>query len=241
MVDTTGSFDPRNLLKKPTGVGTDSSSIPNVSPYQPVGNGIQPVVPFGSNSSNLPMGMNQSTPQTPISMNRSEPQITPTAPTAPLPTSQISEPQIHPPAPVDTGPSDPRFQYGYLPNQWEINRNIEATHDKNMAGGGYVQGWGREQALNEIPGYLGTKRHPNNPAGFVPGLPDETAYKAYQAKQLEPYNASVAARGASVFNAPAVPTTPNYVAPTTVPTGPQIAPTVNDIWSGTQTRKPSYF
>lgn len=228
MVDTAGSFDPRNLLKKPTGVGTDSSSIPNVSPYQPVGNGILPTVPLGSNSSNLPQ-MNRSEPQIPIEVNQPQaPQIAPTAP------------QIHPPAPVDTGPSDPRFNYGYLPNQWELNRNIEATHDKNMAGGGYVQGWSREQALNEIPGYLGTKRHPNNPAGFVPGLPDETAYKAYQAKQLEPYNASVAARGASVFNAP-TPATPNYVAPTIAPTGPQIAPITDDTWGGTQKRKPSYL
>lgn len=328
MIDTSGSFDPRNLIKKqPPGIGMQTSApqtpvhsngIPDVAPYQPIGNGILPTVPFGGQKSNLPQHtnpsssagvlMNQSTPQTPISMNRSAqvnvaPQVQPQAPSIPSPQIQppsqggnplraqidkflaenpgdigraasaleVSQGEIDAAmgsAPGYTNPSaspsnDVRLDYGFNDNQWALNRAAESAADRsgidfaNPGSAGNPYNMSREQWLRGNPSlgwYGGTD--PRNPAGFMPGLPDEAAWRARRAEALAPFNASVASEraagrpGHSGLVPQAQPnitpqnTLPNYVNPNISPVAPQIQPTApiaDDRWTGTQTRRPQYF
>lgn len=284
MLDTAGSFDPRNLLKKkPTGVGENSGTIPDVQPYQPVGNGIIPTVPFGSGNSNLPPFANNDVMKNP-GPPRDNSEVMKWNPTGggiqPVPgippVNPILEPQIQPqnrdynayPKTAQeqaytgntgkTSPqinewikntadsaSDPRYNYGYNENQWAINKSVEDTVNQNWLGGG-GKGAMPDDLRKQILGYRGTD------SGYHSDLPDYTGWRAHQDKLLQPFNASVQSeltagrQGHSGMSAPPV-VTPNYVdpqiAPTVLPTTPQIAPELppDDIWNGTQRRKPSYL
>lgn len=153
-------------------------------------------------------------------------------------------------------PDDVRLGYGFNPGQWGINRNIESIADRNEAsGGGYVPGFSREQWLKSQPGYYGGT-DPRNPAGFVPGLPDEAEYNAYREASSAPFYASVAreaAQGRMPGSSDQPQQIPNYTAPITnlegtypqqqapVPQAQAQLPGRDPRWTGTQTRRPSYF
>lgn len=297
MIDVGGNFDPRKLLQSNSQYGAGNSpgasmtTIPNVAPYQPIGNGIIPTVPFGSGGSNLPR-------EAPDSMKMPTPSggIIPTVPfgngTGNLPNEpnrmpnptpyQPGGPGIQPTVPFGNGGNnlppasgnnvpnytgnagkssdeinayleqlrgsvDPRLNYGYNPGQWGINKRIDDMAGKmdwnNNSYGLNANSWAKMQQ------------------GYVSNLPNEQEYQAHQARLQEPYNQSVASERAAgrPGHSGEVPQVPNYTAPTnsifnlegTYPP-PNIAPQApmsqapqlpgrDPRWTGTQTRKPTYF
>lgn len=170
-----------------------------------------------------------------------------------------------------TGPSTPpggdssgdiRLGYGFNDNQWALNRAAEAAADKsgidftNPGSASNPYNMSREQWLKGNPSlgwYGGTDSR--NPAGFVPGLPDETAWRARRAQDLQPYNQSVTSERAAGRMPGSSQQIPNYTAPVAPPIAPQpnyssinqslrpLPPEVRpqDRYLGTQRRTPSYF
>lgn len=238
MIDVTGGFDPRNLLKKPPGIGMETGG-----PQDPIDmyrSDMPPGVMGGASPPQTPVSMERSAPQTPISSSFNPNQIPNVPPHQPIGGGGVvpeingmntglpmgAAPTPNTTSPISVAPSRPPG----TPEDWiaQPGSNNQTygpppPSDPRLAYGYNPGQWGINKRIDDMAGKMDWSNNSyglnaNSWAKMQPGyladLPDQAEYQAYQSKILQPYNQSVASESAAGRPGHSG-EVPNYTAPTT--------------------------
>lgn len=240
MIDVTGGFDPRNLLKKPPGIGMETGG-----PQDPIDmyrSDMPPGVMGGASPPQTPVSMERSAPQTPISSSFNPNQIPNVPPHQPIGGGGVvpeingmntglpmgAAPTPNTTSPISVAPPQPPGNYTGNTGKTsaEINAHLEQLRSSvdPRLNYGYNSGqWGINKRIDDMAGKmdwnnnsygLNANSWAKMQPGYVADLPDQQEYQTHQSRMLQPYNESVASEKAAGRPGHSG-EVPNYTAPTT--------------------------